>query len=379
VCSAPKRRWLVSLALVLPTMACGQENFELEGYYKSLLAVSETVLGSQSEYTVDINRLRLELRGRPVPWFDYELQYDNEALLGSYLRTEQFQLLQALPQRSYWDLEDEYLSRDSVQMSHRVYRAVVTATAAETKVSLGRQRIAWGSGRLWNPTDLLNPYNPTQLEFQEREGADAVLVEQSFGALSRASAVYAPQRAGPASRALRFGLNVSQTDLAVMAGQFHGSDVIGAEFAGRLGEAGFHGEAAYTRAEESRWFTRAVIGIDYAFPNTLTVGAELYWNGQGTSNSEDYDLAGLVAGEVQNVARRYVGGQARYEITPLLRCDTLLIWNMDDSSRYFAPQVVYSLKEDFDVSAGVQFFGGSKGSEYGYFKNVYHAGVQWFF
>lgn len=38
-------------------------------------------------------------------------------------------------------------------------------------------RIAWGTCRLWKPTDLLDPYNSTPLEFQERVGVDATLFE----------------------------------------------------------------------------------------------------------------------------------------------------------------------------------------------------------
>ena len=380
MCSAPLGRLLLLvIAISLPRAVFAQADFQLKGYFKSLFAQSRTVLGPKVDYTVDINRLRLELRGTPVSWLDYELQYDNEALLGSYLRTDQFRQLQAQPSIGYWDLDDEYLSRHSLHMRQRIYRAILGATVGRTRLSLGRQRIAWGSGRLWNPTDLLNPYNPTQLEFQERVGVDAAQLEQSFGALSRVSAVYAPQDREPASRAVRFSANMSQTDVAVMIGKFRGWDVIGGEFSGKLRGAGIHGEAARTRPDEHRAFTRAVVGLDYAFVNTLTIGAELYWNGQGASDPKDYDFTALLAGRVQNVARRYAGGQARYEITPLLRTQNVLIWNFDDNSRFFAPSLIYSLKQNLDISAGMQLFAGPVASEYGQFENVYYASVQWFF
>lgn len=366
-------------ALALPSMSPAQTDFQFKGYYKSLLATSRTVIGTAEDYTVDINRLRLELRGRPVGWLDYELQYDNEALLGSYLNTEQFALLSMSTAPSYWDLDDDYLDRSSIRMRHRVYRGLVNITAGNTKLGLGRQRIAWGSGRLWNPTDLLNPYNPTQLEFQERVGVDAALFDYSLGPLSHLSAVYAPQRDASDSRAVRFSVNVSQTDLAAMVGQFRGWDVVGAEFAGRLAAAGIHGEVAYTRTDDSHTFTRAVLGFDYAFPNTLTIGAELYWNGQGTAHRHEYDIASLIAGRIQNVARRYVGGLVRHEITPLWRSDNVFIWNADDSSRFIAPALLYSIREGLDLGIGMQLYGGSDTSEYGRFENIYYASVQWFF
>lgn len=365
--------------LTLPSMSPAQTDFQFKGYYKSLLATSRTVIGPAEDYAVDINRLRLELRGRPVGWLDYELQYDNEAQLGSYLNTEQFALLRRSTAPSYWGLDDDYLNRSSIRMRQRVYRSLVSITAGNTKLSLGRQRIAWGSGRLWNPTDLLNPYNPTQLEFQERVGVDAALFDYSFGALSHLSAVYAPQRDASDSRAVRFSMNAWLTDLAAVVGQFRGWDVVGAEFAGRLADAGIHGEAAYTRTDESHTFTRAVLGFDYAFPNTLPIGAELYWNGQGAAHRHEYDFASLIAGRIQNVARRYVGGLVRYEITPLLRSENVFIWNADDSSRFIAPGLVYSLEANLDLGIGMQLYGGSDTSEYGRFENIYYASVQWFF
>lgn len=375
------RAWatLLLIAMSIPSVSRAEADFEFKGYYKSLLAISRTVVPPQEDYTVDINRLRLELRGRPMQWLDYEVQYDNEAILGNYLRTSQFRRLQATSAAGYWDLDDDYLDRGSIHIRQRLYRGFASATVGRTKLTLGRQRIAWGSGRLWNPTDLLNPYNPTQLEFQERVGVDAALVEQSFGALSRVSLVYAPQRDASASRAVRFGTNISEMDLALMLGKFHGQDVIGGEFAGHLAGAGVHMEASHTRPEGAPAYARAVLGFDYAFANTLTIGAELYWNGQGTSDPRRYDVDALLAGRIQNVGRRYVGAQARYEITPLVRSEGVLIWNADDGSRFFAPSLIYSFKENLDAGVGVQLFDGPDQSEYGRFESVYYASVQWFF
>jgi len=53
--------------------------------------------------------------------------------------------------------------------------------------------------------------------------------------------------------------------------------------------------------------------------------------------------------------------------------------NLEDRSRYFSPSLAYSIRSDFDWGVGIQFFGGSDGSEYGRFHNAYYTQVQWFF
>lgn len=373
---------LIAAALFPFAATCALADGEavmFKGYYKNLLMQSRTAFPQAENYTLDLNRLRLEVRGRPADWLGFEVQYDNEALLGSYLDTAQFAQLKAARPTTYWDLEGNYLDSQSLSMRHRLHRGFVSLNTAAVDMYLGRQRIAWGSGRMWNPTDLFNPYNPAQLESNERTGVDAVLVEKNFSALSRLSFAYAPQRNAPASRALRYRTNFAGTDMALMAGEFRDTRVAGFEFAGRIGDAGVYGEAAHTRPKAGDAFTRGVLGAEYAFENTLTIGAEYYWNGEGTTQRSRYDFGRLFAGEIQSVAKHYTGMHLKYDVTPLLRSENHLILNHDDASRFLASSLVYSLSSNWDAAAGVQVFSGDAGSEYGRFHNVYYMYLQRYF
>lgn len=373
---------IIVAAILLFVATCSLADDEVltfKGYYKNLLTHARTAFPQDESYTLDLNRLRLEARGRPAGWLGYEMQYDNEALLGSYLDTVQFAQLKAARPATYRDMESNYVDNKSLLMRHRVRRGFVSLNTAAADMYLGRQRIAWGSGRMWNPTDLFNPYNPAQLERDERTGVDAVLLEKNFSALSRLSLAYAPQRNASASRAVRYRTNFARTDIALMAGEFRDARVAGFEFAGRIGDAGVYGEVAHTRPSAGDAFTRSVLGAEYAFENTLTIGAEYYWNGEGTSQRSRYDFVRLFSGEIQNVAKHYTGAHLRYEITPLLHSENHLILNHDDASRFFAPGLVYSLTSNWDAAAGAQLFGGDAGSEYGRFYNVYYMYLQRFF
>jgi len=352
----------------------------LSGYYKNILARSETLFPTTERYTADLNRLRLELKGKPVENMSFELQYDNEVLLGSYLDTAQFQLQKDQPTGQYWKGEANYAEAPNYYGRHRLYRGFVTFSSGNTDARFGRQRIAWGTGRFWSPTDVLNPIRPTQLERDERPGTDALLLEQKFGPLSRLSAVYAPQHdPSDSSTAMRWHGNHAGVDYSIVGGEFGRDRMAGMDFASQIGSAGVRGEMTYTRPETGTSYERAVAGLNYAFPNTLTLSAELYYNGAGESDPQAYDFASLFAGRIQNVGRRYLGLFAGYEITPLLKWNNYFVANVADHSRYFSPTLTYSVKTNLDLTVGVQLFTGSNGGEYGQFNDVYYTQLQWFF
>ena len=375
-----------TLVLLAPAPAgaepAGQERpgVKLSGYYKNILSRSETVFPVKERYTLDQNRLRLELTGKPVENLAFELQYDNEVLLGSYLDTAQFQLQKDQPSNQYWKGEANYAEADNYYGLHRLYRAFVNFSSGNTDARFGRQRIAWGTGRFWSPTDVLNPISPTQLERDERPGTDALLLEQKFGPLSRLSAVYAPQHdPSNSSTAMRWHGNHAGVDYSIVGGEFGRDRMAGMDFASQIGSAGVRGEMTYTRPETGTSYGRAVAGLDYAFPNTLILSAELYYNGAGAPNEQAYDFASLFAGRIQNVGRRYLGLFAGYEITPLLKWNNYFVSNLADHSRYFSPTLTYSVKTNLDLTVGVQLFAGSDVSEYGQFSDVYYTQLQWFF
>lgn len=375
----------VLLAAALAALSAGvlaepESGLKLSGYYKNLLVDSRTVFPAGQRYTLDLNRLRLELKGDLAQGVALDLQYDNEILLGSYLHTTQFGLQKDQPPPQYWNLDRNYAEAGSYYGQHRLYRASVTLAADDTDVRIGRQRIAWGTGRFWSPLDILNPFSAIQLERQQRIGVDAVLVERKFSALSRLSAVYAPQHAaGDSSAALRWHGNHAGVDYSLVAGRFLRDRVAGADIATQLGDAGLRAELTGAQREDGSSYRRALIGLDYAFRNTLTLSGELYYNGAGASDRGAYDFASLFAGGIQSVGRRYFGGYAGYEITPLLKWTNYLVMNLDDNSRYFSPSLVYSLRTNVDLMVGAQLFRGTQGSEYARLNDAYYAQIQWFF
>ena len=376
----------VALTLPLPLPAAadpGRDTWEVSGYAMSRLAWSQTVFPPGERYTAHLSRLRLALRGRPWPGVVVDLQYDNELLLGSYLDTRQFGLQRDLPPTTYWRASDTYIDGRDGYGEHRLHRASVTWSGDDVDLRIGRQRIAWGTGRFFSALDRFNPFSPTSLERAERPGVDAVLAEFRPGALSNASAVFVPQRSpGSSVGALRWHDNAGAADYSLMIGQFAGASVaesvVGADLATQVGDAGLRAELAIVRAA-GRIRSRVLVGMDRAIGDKVTVGAEIYRDGSGAARRKDYDYVALFAGRVQTLARHYLGVFGDVEITPLVKLTVDLIANLDDGSHVISPSLSWSLRPDIDLSFGAQRFAGRNGSEYGSFNDLMFVRLQWHF
>lgn len=351
---------------------------ELTGSLKSVYLRSRASTGE--DYALSLNRLRVGAKGDLASGIALDLQYDNELLLGSYLDTADFRALKDRAPQQYWRADANYVDRDDVYGRHRLYRAAVTLTRDEFDLKLGRQRIAWGTGRFWSPLDILNPVSPLALEREERLGVDAALLEAKLGPLSRASLVYAPAPdRGPPSQAVQWHGNAAGVDASLVVGRLLGLDIVGMDVASQIGDAGIRGEVARLSPPGGPAFNRLMVGADYAFANGLTLSAELYYNGAGSRDPAGYDFAELRPGRVTSLATRYAGLYASYEITPLLKWVNYVVLNADDRSHAVDSRLVWSIDPAADVTFGVQRFTGAAGSEFATLSNAVQVQLQWFF
>jgi hypothetical protein len=168
-------------------------------------------------------------------------------------------------------------------------------------VRAGRQRIAWGSGFAWNPTNRLEaPRNPLNTGL-EQQGADAVRIDLIPSARAGVILVAARSRVDfsdlpfATAREERRGLAararvlVADTDVAaVVSGGENLPTLLGLDLARALrGSASGHLEAAtYRGAEmppgrEGLRFFRVAAGVLYPRGERNTFAVEYFFNGEG--------------------------------------------------------------------------------------------------
>jgi hypothetical protein len=185
---------------------------------------------------------------------------------------------------------------------------------AQLGVRAGKQRIGWGSGFAWNPTNRIEPPKSALNTGIEQEGvlaarldwvpapwAGVVLVAARTD-LTRTELPTALEDARRRAAALRARFLARDTDLAlVLSGGKGQRSLVGLDLGRDLGGVSLHAEAALTRgaelppAREDRTFLRLVAGALHS-RGTTAIAIEYFFNGEGyDDDARDRYLAGLDA------------------------------------------------------------------------------------
>ena len=186
-------------------------------------------------------------------------------------------------------------------------------------VTAGRQRIKWGSGRFWNPTDFLNQQALDPLAiFDTRLGADVVKLHlpiESLGwnvyAVANIDSANAPQKVGGAARA---ELLLGPAEIAVSAGARKGTPTrLGADVSSALWLFDVHVEAGVAHGGDAKfyegefdlgtltlpreldrsddWIPQVVTGAEvevvYSDTDSVFIGGEYFFNDAGYDDAAD--------------------------------------------------------------------------------------------
>ena len=354
---------------------------QLAGYAKALVIRSRTP-DTAEPFTLSINRLRLKMTYDISSSFQVHVEHDTEVRAGNYLHTAASRQERSAPRRQYWSEGSVFTEQSGhgYYGTQRVYRAYAKLAVDALDVTIGRQRIPLGTGRLWSALDMLNPANPVQLERDEYIGVDAALVDYKLDPLSRVSVIYAPDPARISDRWIaQYRTNVHGTDLALTYGKYSEDHLAGLDVATQIGDAGLRGEWTYTRPQSGPAYRKSVLGFDYVFASSLNVSIEAYHNSQSERDiAAQFSRRPLLA-YLQPAGKRYLGMVIGYDLTPLLKMTTYVLSNRADHSAVVAPTLSYSITENTNVMGGAQFFSGSKESEYGRGSELYFVQMQYFF
>jgi len=367
------------------------------GYFKTLATLTGR---GASEKWDGAARLRLKTEASYRDRLTAVLHYEVAAIFGESLKNPQTREMLSANPDDFLDLSWVARAPDDAIFRHSLDRAYISLSLESFTLTLGRQRIAWGTAWFVSPTDLFNPFNPTEIDKEEKTGVDAALLEVPLGDYTSLSFVYAPSSSRDnSSYAARFSTNLFDYDVSLLAGRFRGNDVFGFDFAGQIGGVALYGECAYfVEDKKDRYYVtdasspfgmdektsrsdyvRAVIGAQYIFPNTFFLMAEYYYNGKGEAEKSDYNFSALYRGEETSLAQNYAFARLGYEITPLLKGDFSTLFNIDDTSALFAPSLEYSITENTFMAIGAQFGAGASDSEYGSRPDLYYLELRYYF
>ena len=375
---------ILLISIALGPLSTAQVQFSFSGYaldlpiyQKASQSLADT-FGIDQHQILNISRVRLRPTLTLSPDVQVALEYEVNA---SYFSSSLVIPIQPLTRRQLVDLTWQPVQESHLSILHYVDRFYYKQLFSAAEVVIGRQRISWGTGRAWNPTDLFNPINPASFAKIEKDGVDAASVKFFLGRFTDLMLVVNPERHSSANIGGRFRTNIHALDCSFTGGYFDRRIVIGGDMAGNLFAAGVRAEAILSahRSDFHSNFVKYIIGIDNQFTPELYALAEYHYNGEGSTERRAYDLPRLVAGEILNVAKNYVILQGSYLAHPLVTLSLSATSNLNDGSHLVNGMVAYSASADIFLNAGCQLTIGEDRDEYWYYpSSVYLRGEIYF-
>jgi len=264
-------------------------------------------------------------------------------------------------------------------------------------VIVGRQRIAWGTCWVWNPTDLFNPLQVLDFDYEERPATDAIRVQYYTGPVTKVEVSYKPAQ-NPYDQILAglISLNSWDYDFNFIAGMKYKRWLGGFSWAGDILGAGFRGELLISQSPDSEDvndyyypfpdiidsndpIVSFALSGDYTFPNTFYIHTELLYNNIGvTSNTLLYQPSASSIG-LLTAARWNLYQEFSYDITPLLRGTVFGIFNPNDKSYVIVPSISYSLFTNLDLYLISFLFEGEPLTQYGDYGITYYVRFKYSF
>ncbi len=374
-----------------------KEIFKLSGSYKNLYLRTETdhyygdnfFSSGKKVLKADLNRLRLspELNFNDIVII--HVDYDNELIWSNYNKSYEFE--------NYWFVEEynqfadltwEPRYTDTYYYRTKIHRAYAKITLADFRLTLGRQQIRYGSGKLWNPLDILNPLSPTFVEGpEEQKGTDALKLDYYPGDFIELSLVFDPKRYDDriddvkfknSNSIARIKATFSETDIALLGGYVSRRETGGMDISTTLLDGILRGSLLASRPEESSTFLVGNGGYEYTFGFGLDLLFEYFYNEKGLNRDPDLlseyqqslifginrDNYFILSNRNMTFNRHYLGLSLGYDFHPLARGEIFSIYDIDGRGLFGSFSLKVNLLQNLDLSLGVMAAAIFEGSDY---------------
>lgn len=338
-------------------------------------------------------RLKLEYSSGPI---QAELSGNGDFLFTNHPNSPAFKPLFVS------EIRNRMLSMETIQdhgdyvIRGDIHRLNAAYKSADFHITVGRQAISWGEGRLLNPMDLITPVGPLIQDLEDVPGADAINTSYFFNSYDSLQLVVVPYtrederdlgrlRSEDATAIGRFKGTYGNLDLVFLAGRQHRSYVWGTELNLTVWDAGFR-FAYLGRQEDEEFHTdylaqkdthQFVLGASYAFWGELRTNFEVFYNSrpygedpyipeqQGqelevASNQSEPELRDesffRTRGRILTRNPYLVQASLGYNITELITGDVFAIWDPEGGSVLYGPQFSFNASNEILIVAGARLY-----------------------
>jgi len=382
---------LIFLICCLPLLNA-QDKLEIFGYFESQAIASKIKNNFYQLYT---NKLRVDLKSQISKNITFAANFDYITYHGktkwNILEFLSGNITSKIPQgmESFYVIpfsNRNFLDNAYIKMRFKYFDLIV-----------GKQQISLGTGYVWNPTDVFNIKDILDPTY-EMPGHNAMRIDVPLGPSYSITALYSPgDKWKDSAKMIQFKGRISHFDYSLIAiektWRFHDytqfdyeilnfselpekRQLLGGSLAGELLGLGIWAEYGFNKMLNSKDFYELVVGSDYTFDFQTYVLIEYYRNTFGKSNYEDYDLNDwmrLFAAEQKAISRDQIYTLVQHPATDLMSLGLSSFFCLSDCSLALAPVLNYSLSDNAEVIAYLNFNFGREGKISG--KNMGNGGM----
>ncbi len=386
---------LISLFILFSVILNAQDkpkSWQLDGYVKNL---QTTMVDSLDGTWLGMNTIHNRLN---FSWYLHQnltfttsvrnnLHYGGLVTVGNV--TNEFDL------KSMYELDNGFVDMTTILSDGNSYllqtsvdRFYFDYTQGDFQARVGRQRINWGMGLVWNPNDIFNAFSYFDFDYEERPGSDAIKLEYYLNYTSSVQVVAKMDHDSALTLAGMYRFNKWSYDIQFLGGVMPKDYVAGLGWAGDIKGAGFRGEATYLHPKDNPSDTTGVliasVDADYTFPKGLYIHGAVLYNSKGAIGDATRE-GGLFFNQDVSIktltpARMSLFAQLGYPISPLVRGDLSAIYNPYDQSFFVGPGATVSIADNWDLLLMAQLLQGEVGTEFGGFGlGMFYVRMKWGF
>ena len=380
--------------------------FKFKGQVKNLYLFHRTdnfmgenpLTTSSKNLSADLTRVRLSPEFQYKELLTMKVDFDNELFYSNYGKSRDF--------TAYWrpseyndflDLTWEPYRGPDVMYRIKINRSYVKLSVDKFTATIGRQQIRFGSGKLWNPLDILNPVSPTFVEGgDEQKGTDAVKLDFYPEDKTEITGVVDFKKSSneiehfnmqDCNYILRVKTSVKDADIAVLGGYVARRGVAGFDFAAILFGGMLRGSVLAYKPEKESIFFQANAGYEYIFKAGVYILGEYLFNQKAINYNEDLKAAVYrqevykmnqstyfqLANQLLTVNQHYLALALGYDFHPLVRGELFTIGDIQGRGIFWGPTLKINAYENLDFTVGMMgaFTFNNKSSDFSEFRKNY--------
>jgi len=378
--------FFICLPFLLRCQEEAPRKWELSGYQKSLQGILVFEDPNTQKDTLLTNIFlhnRLNFKWFPNNSFTLRAELRTRYFFGTFHRSDfNSNFKQQLKEASNDYLNLQLIDYGSQTVLHSVFdRLYLKYEKNEWEVSVGRQRINWGIGSVWNPHDIFNTFSFLDFDYEERPGVDAVHITRYIGYSGGIElAVKAADSWNDFVAGLRYKVNKWNYDFQVIGGFAKQDLVLGVGWAGAIKNVGFKGEISYflsTLSDRKDGFS-SVLEMNYAFAKGTILSTGLLYN---ASDNSDTNLFAFQL-EARNLYPFHwaITSTVVQPITPLFQGSISMVYSpVKGHPLFISPDLTYSIAQNVDVDLIVQIFFEGLTKAYKARTKLFYLRIKWSF